>query len=68
MQDPPGPPTTPRQEMEDIVRKLDYLRGDTPDVSPYNTREQDSKNFCEKIMKSLLINKINKDREKFHVC
>ena len=68
MQDPPGPPTTPRQEMEDIVRKLDYLRGDTPDVSPYNTREQDSKNFCEKIMKSLLINKLNKDREKFHVC
>ena len=68
MQDPPGPPTTPRQEMDDIVRKLDYLRGDTPDVSPYNTREQDSRIFREKIMKSLLINKLNKDREKFQVC
>ena len=48
MQDPPGPPTTPRQEMDDIVRKLDYLRGDTPDVSPYNTREQDSRIFSRK--------------------
>ena len=35
----PGPPTTPQQEMDDIVRRLDYLRGNTPDVSPDNTRE-----------------------------
>ena len=39
----PGPPTTPQQEMDDIVRRLDYLRGNTPDVSPDNTREQNSR-------------------------
>ena len=39
----PGPPTTPQQEMDDIVRRLDYLRGNTPDVSPYNAREQNSR-------------------------
>ena len=33
----PGPPTTPQQEMDDIVRRLDYLLGNTPDVSPDNT-------------------------------
>ena len=37
---PPDPPTTPQQEMDDIVRRLDYLRGNTLDVSPDNTREQ----------------------------
>ena len=40
---PPGPPKTPQQEMDKITRRLDYLRGNTPDVSPYNTREQNSK-------------------------
>ena len=40
---PPGPPTTPRQEMDDIVQRLDYLHGNTPDVPPYNTREQNSR-------------------------
>ena len=40
---PPGPPTTPQQEMDDIVRRLDYLRGNMPDISPDNTREQNSR-------------------------
>ena len=37
--DPP-PPRTPQQEMEDIVRRLDILPGNTPDVSPANTPAQ----------------------------
>ena len=65
---PPGPPTTPQQEMDDIVRRLDYLRGNMPDISPDNTREQILELLREKIMKSLLINKLNKDKEKFQIC
>ena len=34
MPGPAGPPTTTGQEMHYIVRRLDYLRGNTPDVSP----------------------------------
>ena len=45
---PPDPPTTPQQEMDDIVRRLDYLRGNTPDVSPDNTREQNSRIIAQK--------------------
>ena len=40
--DPP-PPRTPQQEMEDIVRRLDILQGNTPDVSPANTPAQNSR-------------------------
>ena len=36
----PSPPRTPQQEMDDIVRRLDILRGNTPDVSPNNTAAQ----------------------------
>ena len=39
----PRPPKTPQQEMNEIARRLDYLRGNTPDVSPYNTREEYSR-------------------------
>ena len=42
----PGPlglPTTPQQEMDDIVRRLDYLCGNMPDLSPDKTREQNSR-------------------------
>ena len=34
--------------MDKITRRLDYLRGNTPDVSPYNTREQNSKIIARK--------------------
>ena len=48
----PGPgltlPRPPQQEMEDIVRRLDFLRGNTPDVSPDNTREQNSRIIARK--------------------
>ena len=44
----PDPPTTPQQETDDIVRRLDYLRGNRPDVSPDNTREQNSRIIARK--------------------
>ena len=40
---PPGLPTTPQQEMDDIVRRLEHLRGNVPEISPDNTREQNSR-------------------------
>ena len=40
---PPGPPRTPQQEMDEITQRLNRLRGNTPDVSPYNTREENSR-------------------------
>ena len=39
----PPPPITPQQGMEDTVRRLDILRGNTPDVSPANTPAQNSR-------------------------
>ena len=39
----PPPPRTPQQEMEDIVLRLDILRGNTSDVSPANTPAQNSR-------------------------
>ena len=34
--------------MDEITRRLDYLRGYTPDVSPYDTREQNSRIIARK--------------------
>ena len=41
----PGPPLprTPQQEIDDIVRRLDILQGNTPEVSPDNTQAQNFK-------------------------
>ena len=41
----PGLPPwmTVQEEMDDIVRRLDYLRGNTPDISPDNTSLQNSR-------------------------
>ena len=39
----PPLPRTPQQEMDHIVRRLDILRGNTPDVSPDNTAAQNSR-------------------------
>ena len=39
----PPPPRTAQQEIDDIVRRLDILRGNTPDVSPDNTPAQNSR-------------------------
>ena len=57
------PPRTPQQEMEDIVRRLDFLRGNTLDVSPDNTREQNSRIIARKNQERFQ-NKRIKEREK----
>ena len=44
----PPPPWSPLQEMDDIVRTLDFLRGNTYDVSPDNTPQQNSKIIAQK--------------------
>ena len=43
---PPG--MTVREEMDDIARRLDYLRGNTPDFSPDNTPLQNSRAIAQK--------------------
>ena len=48
MAGPPRLPKTPQQEMDEIARRLDYLRGNTPDVSPYNTRKENSRIIARK--------------------
>ena len=39
----PPPPRTSQQEIYDIVRRLDILRGNTQDVSPDNNPAQNSR-------------------------
>ena len=48
MAGPPRLPKTSQQEMDEIARRLDYLRGNTPDVSPYNTRKENSRIIARK--------------------
>ena len=63
----PGPglplPRTPQEEMEDIVSRLDFLRGNTPDVSPDNTRDQNSRIIPQK-NQGRFQNRQIKEREK----
>ena len=49
--------------MEDIIRRLDFLRGNPPDVSPDNTREQNSRIIARK-NQEIFQNRQNKEREK----
>ena len=49
--------------MEDIIRRLDFLRGNPPDVSPDNTREQNSRIIARKNQERFQ-NKRIKEREK----
>ena len=44
----PLPSRTPHQEIDEIVRRLDFLRGNTPDVSPDNTMELNSRIIARK--------------------
>ena len=44
----PPPPRTPQQVMDDITRRLDFLWGNSDDVSPDNTKEQNSKIIARK--------------------
>ena len=45
---PPRPPKTPQQEIDEITQRLDCLRDNTLDVSPYNTREENSRIIAQK--------------------
>ena len=45
----PGPgPLPPRTPQQEIVRRLEVLRGNTLDVSPENTMEQNSRIIARK--------------------
>ena len=44
----PPPPKTPQQEMDEITKRLNFLRGNIPDFSPDNTREQNSRIIARK--------------------
>ena len=44
----PPPPRTPQQVMDGITRRLDFLWGNSDDVSPDNTKEQNSKIIARK--------------------
>ena len=61
----PGPllPRTPQQEMKDIVRRLDFLQGNTLDVSPDNTTEQNPRIIAQKNQERFQNRRI-KEREK----
>ena len=39
----PGPPKPPQQEMVEITRRLDKLRSNTQELSPYNTSAQNAR-------------------------
>ena len=56
---PPGPPRIPQQEMDEIARSLDYLRGNTPDISPNNTREQNSRIVARKNNEKFVNQQVN---------
>ena len=49
--------------MKDIVRRLDFIRGNTPSVSPDNTREQNSRIIAQKNQERFQNMRI-KEREK----
>ena len=59
----PLPPRTPHQEIDEIVRRLDFLRGNTPDVSPDNTMELNSRIIARKNQERFQNRQI-KEREK----
>ena len=59
----PPPPRTPQQETDDTVRRLDILRGNTPDVSPDNTAAQNSGIIARKNQERFQ-NRQMKEREK----
>ena len=60
----PPPPWNPQQEMDDIVRRLDFLRGNTCDVSPDNTPQQKSKIIARKNQEKFQIGKLEKEKVK----
>ena len=61
----PPPPRTPQQEMDDIVRRLDILRGNTPDVSPDNTAAQNSRIIARKNQENFKTDKLMREKKNF---
>ena len=61
----PPPPRTPQQEMDDIVRRLDILRGNTPDVSPDNTAAQNSRIIARKNQENFKTDKLKREKKNF---
>ena len=60
----PGPPKTQKQEMDEITRRLDRLRGNTPfEVSSFNTKEENSRIIAQKNWQKVLDQRLNR-REK----
>ena len=58
-----GSGKTPIQTMDDLTKRLDKLRGNTDDVSPYNTPEQNSRIIMKKNNEKFVNRQINQ-REK----
>ena len=60
----PFPPQTPQQEMEEIYRRLDALKRNTLDVSPYNTRAQNSTIIARKNNEKFVNRQVRERKEK----
>ena len=60
----PGLPKTPQQEMKEITHRLDKLRGNTQELSPYITPAQNSRIIMQKYNQKFLdkqVNQLNKE-------
>ena len=55
----PGPPKTPQQEMEEITRRLDKLRSNTQELSPYNTPAQNPRIIMQRNNQKFLDKQMN---------
>ena len=55
----PGPLKTPQQEIEEITRRLDKLRSNTQELSPYNTPAQDARIIMQRNNKKFLDKQMN---------
>ena len=65
---PPGPPKAPQQEMDKITRSLIIFVVIHQTFLHITLESKILKLLLEKIMKNLLINKLNKHKEKFQIC
>ena len=65
---PPGPPKAPQQEMDKITRSLIIFVVIHQTFLHITLESKILKFLLEKIMKNLLINNLDKDKEKFQIC
>ena len=56
---PPRPPKTPQQEIDEITSRFDRLRGNTVQVSRYNTKEENSRIIARKDNEKFVNRQIN---------